>query len=104
MNLVESHATLVQARSAFGNSWAAEVSPSRRRRLRSIILKLDLEILVVAERMGAAPNAVYEPVAGNLVSAFHDLKWSRNQAGTFAIAPAERGRIVSWVASILRHF
>ncbi len=104
MNLAESSIALCKAREAFRHAWLSEKSFARRKRLRSILLKLDLEIGVIAERMKNNPDAVYAPVAGNFVTALHDLTWARNQAETFTIAPAERGTIVSWVASMIHKF
>ncbi len=104
MNLAEALAGLIGVRAAIDFAWSVEGSTSRRRRLRTILLRLDREIAIVTEKSALDPDVVYVPVAGNFVLIARDLIWARNQADTLAISPAERGRVVSWVASILNRF
>ncbi|MGI6850927.1 hypothetical protein [Mesorhizobium sp. 1B3] len=102
MNLPEAQEALLKVRDALVAAWHGEASPSRRSRLRSLVIKIDRELAIIGERMQADPSTRYMPLRGNFVTAVKDLSWVRNMADTFSISPAQSARIVSWVASILR--
>lgn len=98
MNRREAAEAMGQALCSLTAAWQAEPSPSRRTRIRSVILRLEREMRINAE-LG---EGVYALAAGNLVMAAKDLNWLRNGAASFAIPPDDQARIMSWAASVLK--
>ena len=101
MNLSEAQAALQQVSDALNAAWANEPSPARRSRLRSLILKIDVELVAIAEQKLENAAAKYGPFEGNFENAVKDLNWVRNQVDSFTVSATQAAQIVAWVASIL---
>lgn len=100
MNRREAAAAMSKAQAALTAAWKAEPSPSRRGRLRSVILRLEREMRINA----SVVQGSYEPAAGNFVMAAKDLNWIRNRAVSFAIPPEQQAQVMAWAASVLKRF
>lgn len=101
MNLSEAQAALQQVSDALSTAWANEPSAARRSRLRSLILKVDGELVAIAEQKLKNAAAKYVPLAGNFDTAIKDLNWVRNQVDSFTVSATQAAQIIAWVASIL---
>jgi hypothetical protein len=101
MNFTEAGIANAKAHESLVAAWKNEASVSRRRRLRSLILKVELEQAVIAEKIEAGTASAYLPVPGNLVISIKDLLWARSCSSSFAVSAAHRASIVSWVTSIV---